>query len=383
MKQSHRKIQLEDHTVTMTAWLPMKNRIRSSPCTHRSTRSRTETRDGAITAEVMDIDHDDRVTPPVTDLAHLSECLSAYSAELGMRNRADAHIHVSAGSRQYSDESGRSFTAESVWSRVVVQRLDDGALHSVTDGSDNIGDLPELLRSGVAELASRRSPPKLIDRPDGPIPLLLSPTTAAVLMHELIAHSAEMISRNKLPIRIGPADLTVSVYHPRESGYDDQGTPIKPVRLVTDGNLHAAFGARNRLRYQIVPTGLAQAGWHDGPPYVRCTHMSIRSLAPTPRILDEIKEAVVCTGTSGAELIRRQAYVGISAASLIRNGRTIARLRPFTIAVGLDSLADKICAIGDDVSLGRSGMCLSNGQLLPTKTSAPTIALRDIHEFIM
>jgi predicted Zn-dependent protease len=383
MKPPHRKIQLEDHTVTMAASLPMTNRIRSLPWTRRSTRSRTETRDGAITAEVVDIDHDDRVTPPVTDLAHLSECLSAYSAELGTRDRVDAHIHISVGSRQYSDESGRSFTAESGWSRVVVQRLHDGVLHSVTDGSDNIGDLPQLLRSGVAELASRRSLPELVDRPDRPIPLILNQTTAAVLMHELIAHSAEVIPRNKLPVRIGPADLTVSVYHPRKSGHDDQGIPIKPVCLVADGNLRAAFGTRNRQHCQIVPTGLAQAGWHNGPPYVRCTHMNIRSLAPTPRILDEIKEAVVCTGTSGAELIRRQAYVGISAASLIRDGRAIAQIRPFTVAIGLNCLVNKICAIGDDVSLGRSGMCLSNGQLLPTKTSSPTIALRDIREFIM
>jgi predicted Zn-dependent protease len=205
----------------------------------------------------------------------------------------------------------------------------------------------------------------------------LGPTVAAVLVHEVVGHAAEELRPGRAPVRIGPDELSVAAYHPRQEGLDDEGVPVGRLPLVESGWLsHPVLDRDRASRYGGTPAGLAQAALHSGPPRGRATHLRVHpGSRPTATLLAGVTDGAVCEATSGAEFLGDRVMVAVSAAARLRSGSRNERLRPFVITLRLGEPPGRLIGIGNDVRRGRSARCVKGADSLPTLVEAPTLLL--------
>lgn len=208
-------------------------------------------------------------------------------------------------------------------------------------------------------------------------PLVLAPSVAAVLLHELIAHIAEDLPSGAPALCIGPPDLDVLAYHPRVGGIDDEGAPAGQTLLVEGGMLRRGVNGTNRAA-QIggEPDGLAQAAWHRAPPQARCTHLKVQASGRDR--FEMPASGILCVATSGAELVGRTAYLGISIARRLGISGPSDYLAPFIVSVELHQLVNHLTAIDAATERSRGGICVKGNQALPTEILAPTLLLEGV-----
>lgn len=205
--------------------------------------------------------------------------------------------------------------------------------------------------------------------------LLLSPTVAAVLLHELLGHGAEEFLPAMEGMSLGSTDLNVTAFHPRRTSMDDLGMSSHPLRIVEHGVVLPQAMGRSR---PALLSGLAQAAWHSGPPLARCTHLGVGPGSGSEADVESLTDGILCLESSGGELVGRTAYVGVSRARLVRDGAEIDSISPFTFKVSIDELSAKLLAVGSLVVRTRSGWCVKQGQPLVTESECPMLLLDEM-----
>jgi predicted Zn-dependent protease len=376
-----RWLRLTDHTITIRARLDTAHPPKTGAPEYRASQCEITDEEATTTVRLRPgpVDHD--LPVPHTNIAHWHSVLVARTkCRRALRPSAViVSFNLTLGRRQYLDGEGLSFESQAFWCHLWMRTNEGGGVQHLADGTSHLDEVPRLIADMADELTDRAvtDPTPL---PTNPVPtLVLTPTVAAVLLHELVGHVAEDLLIGAPPLRVGPDRLAITAHHPRMEGVDDEGIPVGTVPIVADGMLSGPVLDRRRARDSVGPSaGIAQASWHQGPPRARCTHLWVAPGEPTDSMLAGIGEAVLCVGTSGAELVGRHAVLGVSAAVLTRDGQAARWLRPFHLGVDLDHLAKHLVAVGDDVRAGRAGLCVRGEQALPTRVWTPTLVLEGV-----
>ncbi len=378
---TRRWLRLTDHTAAVRVHLSTHGPPRVTSPEYRATQCEVTYERKATTVRLRPQPFDHRLPFSHPDVSRWNSALAA-----GAKSQiADSQITVTAsliftlGRRHYSDGEGLSFQHQTRWCHLWIRAVCCRGAHHLTDGTPCLEEVPALLADMVGELTERATAVSA-PLPAHPIrALVFTPTVAAVLVHELIGHVAEELPTDNYPLRLGSDRFVVTAHHPRVEGFDDEGVPAGVVPVVVGGMLSAPVLDSLRARDEGgAPTGLAQAPWHQGPPRARCTHLRVAPSESTDSLLAGIGHAVLCSGTSGAELVGRHAVLGVSSAALLRDGQPTQRLRPFHIGIDLADLADHLVAVGDDVRPGRAGQCVKGGHALMTRVLTPTLVLQGV-----
>jgi predicted Zn-dependent protease len=207
----------------------------------------------------------------------------------------------------------------------------------------------------------------------------LAPTSAGILLHELIGHGAEEKWFGLAPgCRIGPRHLNVLATPPTGQRFDDEGIMTASRVLVEDGRLAEPLADRMTCSKGERPAGLAQAGAHYGPPRVRCTHIRVEGgehdsgdlVADTGEglYLPEIAQATVHDGVVVFRVVL---------ARWIQGGLLGPPAEPFVVVMSLVSLAGQLAAVAGPPRSGRASRCSKRGDALPSTLVAPTLRIRN------
>lgn len=263
--------------------------------------------------------------------------------------------------RTLTNSEGHSERRIETWWDVSVQDRDA----RVSDGCSSSEELSAVLRACISNLGIARPDVNPV-RPPGRTDLLLSPTVACVLIHELIAHGIEegVIEDPE----IGPSTLDVEV---PASGvaYDDEALPRVTLRLVHRGRI-AQPSVRDRRDATLhggQPTGVALVSSHGGHPRPRLTRIAVKGGDST---FGDIA-AVRCLGVSAALHERGVATLRIDRAA----DGTGHPVGPFSVVMDTPGLLRHLVAVGRTPERARSGRCVKYGDALPCVGDAPWLLL--------
>ncbi|MCY9787135.1 hypothetical protein KIK06_24935 [Nocardiopsis sp. EMB25] len=298
--------------------------------------------------------------PPTVDAAALRDHLSDLGKDFGLE------LKILTGRRRYRDSTDFHFDHRQTWCDVRLFSGNRSYNVSVRDGTDDVVLLPNLLAGMAQELLTQRERRSLpVYRIPHSSTVVLRPNLAGILVHELIGHLLEETD----PKHVGPKGFSVEAQGPPGRAFDDFGEPVQHLFLVKDGVV-SRRDRRERGR------GFAQAGWHQGPPIVRFTDLTVSSCTSSGAMPQD--EFVVCHRSRGAELVGQRALVSVDDAELVRDGVTVGRLRPFLFTVDAEGLTETMVALLGNSVPGRAGMCVKAGQSLPTRVTSPSIVLNRV-----
>lgn len=315
-----------------------------------------------------------RIAQPAVDFGFDVPDLAAFAARLrrdSQTTSTEIVVTVQDALRRFRNSQGVDFEWRSRWCEMTARVQIDGYWAQVTDGTDEWQSAEERVGDVISALAARRSQSglqKICVDEIAPTEVALAPTVAAVVLHELLGHGSEEAWRM-------PPDAVVnaSTVHPRRTGFDDEGIPIR-MHAIGGSSSATVIADRGRspLASSLTPSGLAQAAIHGGPPHARCTH--IEAVPATPLVTAPYG-AIYCDGIAGAEAANGTAIVLIDSATRRARRGTLQRVQPFYLFLTSKDLgSDRAFATGPAV-LGRSARCVKFGQSLPTQTVAPPLLI--------
>ncbi len=292
-----------------------------------------------------------------------------------------AVVTVEARRRHYNNSEGTVEERTTLWVDVLVGR--EGGDRTVNDGTPRLRAVPGILRNaaGMVRETSGGAGRPLRDVGVGhAADLLLAPTPAAVLFHELVGHAAEEAVAWKPGRVLGPPHLQVEAYLPRGDPVDAEGVPGARVVLVDGGRAAPApLDRATALTRSSEPSGLSQAGTHRGVPRVRCSALEVEGGADDVEALrSAAPEVIHCTGVSGARYRNGTAVVDVSEARLLQRGRAGCRVTPFRFVVTLAELGERLTGVASTPRRARSGQCVKEGDPVPAPARVPTVLLADV-----
>jgi predicted Zn-dependent protease len=277
--------------------------------------------------------------------------------------------------RSYRNSEGVAFGR--CWAWTSIQATCPWGSVVVADGVESLAMVAGRLRSCIDELLAHRAiaRPRLVLEASQEMNLLLPPTEASVLFHELLGHGAEERSDEmSAGARVGPGCMRVVVRHPWSAFCDDEGVQTSEVVLVADGRLAGRrLADRASARGSESPSGLAVAGIHAELPRVRCVQMHVQGSGE--QVDDVVRDAgrvVRCAGVASAELHHGVAFLAVCGGELWEGGEdTGARVGPFLFRVPLRELPGRLVALPGQVMPARAGSCVKARDPVPMCSESP------------
>ncbi|RJT32608.1 hypothetical protein D3227_26685 [Mesorhizobium waimense] len=279
---------------------------------------------------------------------------------------ADGHVHAKrkayfAFTLIHSDPRVGSIVDVAQDPETLVKRIDQH-LASLMDYSELL--CSESLRSVTAD----------------PLPILLSPTVAGVMFHEIFGHGAEEAWFGAARgTQTGPYSLSVAARYPRDCGHDDdEGVRGNAVTLVEGGALANEVRDRSTSSTNGRPSGLAQVGPHRGTPRARCTHLEVGGGSGSPEALcNAIQRGLQSDDVRLAQVVNGVAVLQLGRARRIEKGHECEPVAPFAIVVSLVSLREHIAALSA-AKQSRCGFCVKFNDPLLSIIRAPATLLDNI-----
>ena len=229
--------------------------------------------------------------------------------------------------------------------------------------------------------------------PEGPVDVVFSPDAASVVWHEAGGHPLEAGGGERGSVltrvpraAVAPAGIFVTADPTRADlpGHylaDDEGTPARPVALLTDGcvdgqvtDRRAAGGASN---------GHARCGDFRRPPRPRLSNLVV---SPGRASREELLAACgnglyvreISAGHADPESGRFTLFV--ESADLVRRGVIGAPLGPFVLTSDVLSALRHLNAESGDATRPASGLglCVKGGEGVAVGGAAPAILIRGL-----
>ena len=303
-------------------------------------------------------------------------------------NKNDCCITIEKRQRYYQNNEGIKQDLVTTWCSITLAQKNLEHIETVTDGISCIEGVNQIIESCLNELNKRsdlifaqKGKSQLFKKEN----LVLSPTVAAVLFHELIGHGSEEIDlwTSSFPL-VGPKYMQILSKHPNQNGFDDEGVPISEVQLVNNGYMVKFPIDREQVsKNGGYPSGLCQAATHGRSPRVRCTHLKVFGGQTDPEyLIANVNKGIFCFATSGAEFHQGFTVVRVKGARRIENGELGTVVSPFIFIINLPELQYHLTELANDSRIGRSAHCVKYGEAIPTQTQAPSTLLTDIPVFI-
>ena len=298
-----------------------------------------------------------------------------------------AERHVVAARRPPADFARRLVSVEGIV--VAASRLgDEDRLFSFH--APDAGQVADELRTALVEAAAPRTRP--VPAVPGAIDVLLARGCAAVLFHEILAHTLEADAERSPLSDAGDAPLTVTDLDVRDDprrldlfgGYerDDEGTAPRAVKLIQSGRLGSRLADRS--------TGGRSGSTGHG-------RRAAASEPPQPRSANIV---VTAGSASSEELVRRlgnglwvdEIHAGSVEPSsgvfrlAFQRARRVSRGR-LAEEIGAGYLYGEMRAAlrGIEPVLGREvhacrtlGWCARDGRVLPVQGEAPDVLVRGL-----
>lgn len=299
-----------------------------------------------------------------------------------------ATLTATWAARRYADSDGIQEASESFWADIHVHvadghRAHEPSLMQVRDGAADIDDVRAALERAARrqqQTLTRRSSLPPIQAPLRGIPLLLTPATAGIVLHELVAHRREQRRRAAPAARWGPDELTVAAVLPSSRAFDDDGSVARQALLLKAGRPTNALADALDFDFDLgldphpPCSGLAQAAWHHAQARLRLTHLEAAAGEPVAG-LTAVPRALVVYEICAAEYCDEVAVFGTHDAVVCHDGTAAGRLSPAVLV--LDGASLLTARVGDDVLAGPAGRCVKAGQSLPSVVRSPSLLLRD------
>jgi TldD protein len=232
--------------------------------------------------------------------------------------------------------------------------------------------------------------------PAGPMPVVLGPGYAGILLHEAVGHPLEAdfnrkgLSRySKQMGRVVASPLCTVVddgtlASSRGSlNVDDEGNPTSPTVLIDKGVLVGYM--QDRLSARLTgarATGNGRRESYAHPPMPRMTNTYLPAGPHSPEeILRSVKRGVYASAFSGGQVdISKGDFVfSVTEAWLIEDGRLTTPLRGVTLVGNGPDVMGRVEMVGNDFTLS-DGMwtCGKNGQSVPVGVGLPTVKISSI-----
>ncbi len=232
--------------------------------------------------------------------------------------------------------------------------------------------------------------------PAGEFPVVLTPGSSGILLHEAIGHGMEAdfnrinssIYSDKLNKRIAPEFVNIvdSGLNPNVRGsinVDDECNHSKETMLVEDGILRSYLHDRiSANHYGVEPTGNGrrESFKHIPMPRMRNTYM-----LNGPHTFDEII-ANVDYGILADQFLNGEVNIGpgdftfyVKLGSLIENGKITAPIKDVNIIGNGPEILKRVTMVGNDYSMAETGWtCGKNGQSVPVSHGLPSILVSSI-----
>jgi predicted Zn-dependent protease len=291
-------------------------------------------------------------------------------------------LFIECSWREYRNSKGNDETTHRVRTAFTLEHSDP-RVGSLTDAATDIETLEQKLRLGLSSLSDYeevirregiRAPPKY------PVRLLLAPSVAGILCHELFGHGAEENWFGFRPnAQFGPASLNIVAHLPVGRCQDDEGVAACDVPLVDSGRLRNAVRDRSTASEGVSPSGLAQVNSHHGTPRARCTHLRISSGSmPINQVLRAADFGLHCAHVRDAQVEGGVALLHVGRAQLIEGGRLGPAVAPFAIVTSLASFGAQLAAISTCAEMSREACCVKFDDPLPSEFQAPHFLMSDM-----
>jgi TldD protein len=304
-------------------------------------------------------------------------------------------LHMDSLGRQFSDFLPMTTT------RVSCVAEENGKIESNgfnTSGRAGLDFYSEKKLNRIASEAVRRTVVlfKAVPGPVGEMPIVLSPGSSGILLHEAIGHGMEAdFARKKITIftdkigkRIAPKFVNIfddgtNMGMRGSINSDDEGNGSFKTQLVENGIfktfLHDMISAKH---FKVKPTGNGrrQSFRHMPVPRMRNTYMTNGPHNPD-EIIKTIKKGIYAeTFTNGQVMIGAGDFTFyVKTGYLIEDGKITAPIKDVNIiGNGPDVLAD-IKMVGNDFVMDDGGWtCGKSGQGVPVGLGMPTIKVGKI-----
>ena len=270
-----------------------------------------------------------------------------------------------------------------------VQRAHDGL--SLPAGYDQVLGKEQMVRAVARRAVDLLSAETVVG---GVYPVICDPKLAGVFVHEAFGHLSEsdFIYANPqaqemmvLGRRFGSDSLTI-VDDGTLAGlrgthaYDDEGVPMQRTELVREGVLVGRLHSRETAaRLGESVTGNARASSFRYPPIVRMTNTFIEGgEASFEEMISGIGLGVyACEAIGGTTMLENFSF---SAAHgyMIRDGQIAELIKDVVLSGNLFTTLRNIDAIGNDLTMGKLGMCGKGQGGLAVSTGAPHIRIQGV-----
>ncbi len=202
---------------------------------------------------------------------------------------------------------------------------------------------------------------------------LVNPDLAGVFAHEAFGHFSEADIVEALPalrekMKLGQElgspvlNITDDATRPRQLGfykYDDEGVPVRPVRLISDGVLSGRLHSRRTAAEFGEPvTGHCVAEDYRFAPIVRMGTIFIEpGQSSFEELLAEVDEGLYLLDAKGGQTAGENFTFGANYGFLVKKGRLGEMVRDINISGNLFQTLRDIRAVGNDLDLSRTGGC--------------------------
>ncbi|HEX9746084.1 MAG TPA: TldD/PmbA family protein [bacterium] len=307
------------------------------------------------------------------------------------------HFHYK---RYFMNKSGTYIEQEKMRATVVLlaMALDaNGMRHDAFDYAYSLEDYDIVFgHDNLAKDVARRAV-EIANAPKikgGSYTVIVDPRLSGTFIHEAFGHlsEADFVYENPdwqniltMGRKLGQDFLNVTDGGtiPSEGGtmnYDDEGTPTRVTKLITDGVLTGRLHSRETAKaLGEEVTGNARAVSYRFPPIVRMTNTSIE---PGPHKLEDmfkdVEYGIYAVGAHGGQTALEAFTFGAAEGFEIVNGEIGKRLRNVSISGNLFSTLENIDMVSDDRMYESVGGCGKGEQApLPVGTGGPHIRIQN------
>ncbi|MFB5584734.1 hypothetical protein ACE41D_27235 [Bacillus albus] len=290
----------------------------------------------------------------------------------------EINIHVTHLRRNYANSEDIQFEIVKSWFDLYFSFNLNGKLIKLTDGTDSIYKILDMIKKNFSFYYTNYilDYPKINEDLDlnQSANLLLPPTPASILIHEMIGHFLESNSSYNLD-RIGIKELNVKNLCTRF--YDDEGIKVRNNFFIKQGYIaNKIYERKNNVN---KPSGLVKAAPHSGLGLIRCTElMTLSGGVEVGDFYNFDREIIKCIKLSGAEYTNGFGIFHVEHAVKYIKGKPEKSIYPFYFYIPITQLLNRISGIGNDVMLANSARCTKNGISIPTINYSPSILLNQV-----
>jgi len=283
--------------------------------------------------------------------------------------------------------------------RIAATARDGALVQNAHDGFASTDDYGVVLgREQTAHAIAERAI-ALLKAPAceaGVYSVILDPYLGGVFIHEAFGHLSEadflyenprMRDLMHLGRTVGTPLLTVvdDGTHPTFMGthaFDDEGTPVSRVQLITNGVLTAHLHSRETAaKMAEAPTGNARACNKHHAPLVRMRNTYIeKGTTPVAELFNGIDNGIYACDTIGGQTEFEMFTFSAAYGYRIENGRRGELVRDITLTGNVFETLGNIDAVGNDFQAyqGPGGCGKRNQSPLPISYGAPHVRVRNV-----